>query len=92
LLGLPVEHERRFGISQEQLESVDRHIARLRQIIAGQTQLIGDLRAKGLAADRAEVALDTLNEMMFAHLSFRQTIVDINDELANARRARPVKI
>jgi hypothetical protein len=88
LLELLVEQEKRCGAGQEQLERVDRHIARLRQIIVGQTELIGQLRAKSLSTDRAEIVLDTLNDMMFAHLSFRQTIVatnSINDEIAEAR-------
>jgi hypothetical protein len=59
----------------EQLEKVDRHIVRLRQIIAGQVQLIDHLKAKRLATDRADVVLDTLNDMMLVHQSFRQTII-----------------
>lgn len=74
LLDLLVEQEKRFGMGQEQIEKVDRHIARLRQIIAGQVGLIDHLKARGLATDRAEVVLDTLNDMMLVHQSYRQTI------------------
>lgn len=74
LLDLLVEQERRFGKAQEQVEKVDRHIARLRQIIAGQVGLIDRLKAKGLSTDRAELVLDTLNDMMLVHQSYRQTI------------------
>jgi hypothetical protein len=89
LLDLLVEHEKRFGMVQEQLERVDRHIARLRQIIAGQVQLIDRLRSKSLATQQAEVVLDTLNDMMLVHHSFRETVIDthsINHKLADARR------
>lgn len=75
LLDLLVEQEKRFGINQEQLEKVDRHIVRLRQIIAGQVELVDRLRGKGLPSDRAEVVLDTLNDMMLVHQSYRETIV-----------------
>ena len=60
LLDLLVEQEKRFGVGQKQLDRVDLHIARLRQIIASQVRLIDDLRAKGLSTDRAEVVLGTL--------------------------------
>lgn len=88
LLDLFVEQEKRFGMGQEQLDRVDRHIARLRQIIASQVQLIDDLTAKGLSSDRAKVVLDTLNDMMLVHQSFRETVVataSINREIAEAR-------
>lgn len=74
LLDLLVEQEKRFGRGQEEVEKVDRHIVRLRQIIVGQVGLIDRLKAKGLATDRAEVVLDTLNDMMLVHRSYRQTI------------------
>ncbi len=76
-------------MGQEQLERVDRHIGRLRQIIAGQLQLVDRLRAKGLPSDGAKVVLDTLNDMMLVHYSFRETVIathSINSELADARR------
>lgn len=75
LLDLLVEQEKRVGMGEEQLEKVDRHIARLRQIIAGQVELIDHLRAKSLPTDRAEVVLDTLNDMMLVHQSYRETII-----------------
>lgn len=88
LLDLLVEQEKRFGMGQEQLERVDRHITRLRQIIAGQVQLIDRLRSKRLCTQQAEVVLDTLNDMMLVHQSFRETVIathSINHELADAR-------
>lgn len=88
LLDLLVEQENRFGMGQEQLDRVDRHIARLRQIIVRQVQVIDELKAKNLSVDRAKVVLDTLNDMMLAHESFRNTIVataSINREVADAR-------
>jgi ribosomal protein S13 len=45
-------------------------------IIASQVQLVDHLRAKSLSTDQAEVVLDTLNDMMLVHQSFRQTIID----------------
>ena len=57
LLDLLVEQEKRFGMGQEQLERVDRHITRLRQIIAGLVQLIDRLRSKRLCTQQAEVVL-----------------------------------
>ena len=91
LLDLLVEQEKRFGMGQEQLERVDRHISRLRQIIAGQVQLIDRLRSRELATAQAEVVLDTLNDMMLVHQSFRETVVataSINREIADARLKR----
>ena len=75
LLDLFLDQEKRFGMGWEKLEKVDRNIARLRQIIADQVDLVDHLRAKGLHTERADVVLDTLNDMMLVHLSFRETIV-----------------
>jgi hypothetical protein len=89
LLDLFVEQEKRFSMGQEQLERVDRHIGRLRQIIAGQVQLVDRLRAMGLPSDGAKVVLDTLNDMKLVHYSFRETVIathSINRELADSRR------
>ena len=76
LLDLLIEQEGLFGLRQEQLDRVNRHIVRLREIIAGQVQLIERLHSKGLALAKAQLVLDTLNDMMLAHQSFRQTILD----------------
>jgi hypothetical protein len=76
LLDLLVEQEDLFGLRHEQLERVNRHIARLREIIASQVQLVERLQSKGLAIDRAQLVLDTLNDMMLAHQSFRQSVLD----------------
>jgi hypothetical protein len=76
LLDLLVEQESLFGLQQEQLDRVNRHIIRLREIIAGQVQLMERLQSKGLALEKAQLVLDTLNDMMLAHQSFRQTILD----------------
>ena len=76
LLDLLVEQESLFGLQQEQLDRVNRHIIRLREIIAGQVQLMERLQSKGLALEKAQLVRDTLNDMMLAHQSFRQTILD----------------
>lgn len=89
LLDLLVAQERRFGMGQEQLDKVDRHIARLRQMIVEQVQLIDRLKSNDLPAERAEVVLNTLNDMMSVHQSFRQTVVtttSINREIADATK------
>ncbi len=75
LLDLLLVQEKRFGMGQEQLEKVDRHIVRLRQIIVGQVELLDHLKAKGLPSDRAEVVLDTLNDMMLVHQSYRENLI-----------------
>jgi len=74
--GVLVEQESLFGLQQEQLDRVNRHIIRLREIIAGQVQLMERLQSKGLALEKAQLVLDTLNDMMLAHQSFRPTILD----------------
>jgi hypothetical protein len=77
LLNLFLEQEKRFGMGREQLERVDRHIARLRAIIAGQVALVDRLGAKGLSTDQAAMVLDTLNDMMLVHQSYRHSIIDV---------------
>jgi hypothetical protein len=76
LLDLLVEQESLFGLRHEQLDRVNRHIVRLREIIASQVRLIERLQSRGLALEKAQLVLDTLNDMMLTHQSFRQMILD----------------
>ena len=74
VLSLLVDEENRFGHNREELSKLDRHIARLREIIARHVDLMDKLESIGHPLERAPVVLATLNELMATYLAHRQTI------------------
>ena len=57
VLRLLVEEENRFGHTREQLHKLDRHIARLSEIMARHVELMDKLQSMGSPLRRASVVL-----------------------------------
>jgi hypothetical protein len=74
MIRLLVAEESKFGIKTEQLASVDRHIARCRELITRQEALIGEMQSNGHDASRANALLETLVESLRVHKQYRATI------------------
>jgi hypothetical protein len=74
LLQLLVEEENHLGHTREQLSKLDRHIARLSEIMARHVELMDKLQSIGRPLERAPVVLATLNDLMAAYLTHRQWI------------------
>ncbi len=74
MLKLLVEEENHLGHTQEQLDKLERHIARLRKIMARHTDLMDNLQSNGQSSERATMVLATYNDLMAVYLTHRQTI------------------
>ena len=74
MLKLLLEEENRFGHILEELNRLDRHIARLSEIMARQVELMDRLQSMGSPLRRAPVVLATLRAVMATYLEDRQRI------------------
>jgi hypothetical protein len=75
VLQLLVEEEDRFGHTREELSKLDRHIARLSEIIARHVDLMDKLQSMDSPLRRAPLVLATLHDVMATYLAHRETIV-----------------
>ncbi len=74
MLKLLLDEENHLGFTREQLNKLDRHIARLREIMARHVDLMDQLQSIGRPLERAPIVLATLNELMATYLTHRQSI------------------
>jgi hypothetical protein len=74
LLGLLAEEFHKLGLARDQLDSFDKHIARLRALIAGQAKLVEDLTASGQPIERPALVLATLHDLMDCYTAHRERI------------------
>ena len=74
LLRLLLDEENMLGLTQEQLRRIDRHIAKLRQLISEQTKRIERLASFGIDREGHRLVLVTLNDLMVTYQVHRQRI------------------
>ena len=74
LLQLLLDEEKMLGLTQEQLRRIDRHIAKLRQLISGQATRIERLASFGIDIEASRLVLATLNDLMATYQIHRQRI------------------
>jgi len=74
MLKLLVEEENKLGFSRERLDRLDRHISRLREIIARHVELTDRLRSRGRPIAQAEIVHATLNDLMACYIAHRQRL------------------
>ena len=74
LLNLLLDEEKMLGLTQEQLRRVDRHIAKLRQLISEQTARIERFASFGIDTEARRLVLATLNDIMTTYQIHRQRI------------------
>jgi hypothetical protein len=72
LLKLWLRDERILGLTREQLTRIDRHIAKLRALIAKQSE---NIAAKGADSQPSSVLLATFNDLMATYQGHRQKII-----------------
>ena len=75
LLRLLLADEKMLGLTREQLARIDRHIEKLRTIIAQQQKSIDRRKLIGIAAESSTILLATLNDLMATYQGHRQRIV-----------------
>ena len=74
LLKLLLAEEKMLGLTDQQLQRTDRHIAKLRQLISQQTTRIERLASFGIDAEGHRLVLTTLNDLMATYQTHRQLI------------------
>src|SRR5215813_13147049 len=74
LLELFLAEEKMLGLTQEQLRRIDRHIAKLRQLISEQAKRIERLASLGIDTGARRLVLATLNDLLAAYHVHRQRI------------------
>jgi hypothetical protein len=76
LLDLLIAEEDKLGLDLEQLASVEREIARCKDLIVRQGRLIGELQEGGHGTAQADALLETLTETLAVHETHRGRICD----------------
>jgi len=74
LLKLLLDEEKMLGPTKEQLQRVDRHIAKLRRLISAQTKRIEKLASYGVDVEARRLVLATLNDLMATYQVHRLRI------------------
>jgi septal ring factor EnvC (AmiA/AmiB activator) len=74
LLDLFLAEEEMLGLTEEQLRRIDRHIAKLRQLISEQTKRIERLASFGIDTEARRLVLATLNDLLAAYQVHRKRI------------------
>ena len=74
LIQLFLDEEKMLGLTVEQLRRIDRHITKLRQLIAEQTKRIERLASFGIDTKARRLVLATLNDVLAAYQVHRQRI------------------
>jgi hypothetical protein len=74
LLKLLLAEEKMLGLTQDQLRRIDRHIAKLRQLISQQTTRNERLASFGIDTEGRRLVLATLNDLMATYQIHRQRI------------------
>jgi hypothetical protein len=74
LLELFLAEEKMLGLTEEQLRRIDRHIAKLRQLISEQTTRIERLASFGIDTEARGLVLATLNDLMTTYQIHRHRI------------------
>jgi N-acetylmuramic acid 6-phosphate (MurNAc-6-P) etherase len=74
LLKLLLAEEKMLGLTEQQLRRLDRHIAKLRQLISQQTTRIERLACFGIGTEGHRLVLTTLNDLMATYQIHRQRI------------------
>lgn len=74
LLRQLVEEEDKLGFTEEQLDEIDRQIARMQNLVNAQLELIAAMKAHGQPLERAERALRNIREILVVHQARRSKI------------------
>src|SRR5262249_42499090 len=74
LLDLLLAEEKMLGLTEEQLRRIDRHIAKLRELISEQTTRMKRLASFGIDMESRRLVLATLNDLMATYQIHRQRI------------------
>lgn len=74
ILRLLVQEEDKLGHTQEQLDEMDRQIARMQHLVTAQLEMIAVLKTHGQSVERAERALHNIIDVLVVHQARRAKI------------------
>lgn len=74
LIRMLVEEEDKLGLTCEQLDEMDRQIARMQRLVIAQLDIIGTLKAHGQSLEKAERALHNILDILVVHQARRTKI------------------
>jgi hypothetical protein len=79
LLKLLLHEAEKSCLTRQRLDSIDRHMAALRQIIYRQLELVETDRSKGHSVEQALKLLATLNDLMAKYQTLHRRISSLAD-------------
>lgn len=71
ILRLLVQEEDKLGLTHEQLDEIDRQIARMQQLVSTQLEMIAALKTRGQSVETAERALHNVIDALVVHQARR---------------------
>lgn len=74
LLRMLVQEEDKLGFTEEQLDEIDRQIARMQDLVSTQLEMIAAMKAHGQSFDLAERALHNILDILVVHQARRSKI------------------
>lgn len=74
LFRLLLEEEDRLGLTEEQLDEMDRQIIRMQCLVNAQLEMIAALKAHGQSLEKAERALHNILDVLVVHQARRAKI------------------
>lgn len=88
LLRRLVEEEDRLGFTEEQLDEMDRQIARMQNLVNSQLNLIAAMKAHGQSLELAERALHNILDILVVHQA-RRSKIELALPIGTVPRRRP---
>lgn len=74
LLRQLVEEQDKLGLTEEQLDEMDRQIARMQNLVNAQLEIIATMKARGQSLELAERALHNILDVLVVHQARRSKI------------------
>lgn len=88
LLRQLVEEEDKLGFTEEQLDEMDRQIARMQKLVNTQLEMIAAMKAHGQSLELAERALHNILDILVVHQA-RRAKIELALPIGTVPRRRP---
>jgi hypothetical protein len=88
LLRQLVEEQDKLGLTEEQLDEMDRQIARMQNLVNTQLEMIATMKARGQSLEVAERALHNILDILVVHQA-RRAKIELALPIGTVPRRRP---
>ena len=88
LLRQLVEEQDKLGLTEEQLDEMDRQIARMQNLVNTQLEMIATMKAHGQSLELAERALHNILDILVVHQA-RRAKIELALPIGTVPRRRP---